>query len=356
MSREHATWCSSRMPCDCDLAQRSAEVTGDADKAPKSSINEADRRSEATGVEAGVAQKVRARSGESTPETASAAVQAAEEQRACNPEVPGSTPGPSLDARGRKDAKDCEFPDCVCPAGHPSPHWDGGGCTVHFDDGRRRPEAQPRNVALADAIVANNASTAALVGFVTWIAEHPDVGDSLTAADRERDFQRKAKEVLAGRGRSEVTLLELADRFEQRSIHAPNHSASAAWEEAETMLRDALGGVAAAQPGDPTVRHVVAWMRQTFPQNQHAREWADEIERVFLRRAAATSCPHEKHPKWCVDCKIAREAAATRQAIDVVCPYCKAKPGEVCRDVNTGELTTHESRDEEAEIQNRRGR
>lgn len=44
----------------------------------------------------------------------------------------------------------------------------------------------------------------------------------------------------------------------------------------------------ANQPGDPTIRHVVAWMRQTYPQNQHAREWANEIERVFLRGAAAT--------------------------------------------------------------------
>lgn len=42
-----------------------------------------------------------------------------------------------------------------------------------------------------------------------------------------------------------------------------------------------------AQPGDPTVRHVVAWMRATYPQNQHAREWANEIEHVFLRRRHA---------------------------------------------------------------------
>lgn len=48
------------------------------------------------GVEAGVAQKVRERSGESTPETAPAAVQAVVEQRACNPPVPGSSPGSSL--------------------------------------------------------------------------------------------------------------------------------------------------------------------------------------------------------------------------------------------------------------------
>lgn len=38
----------------------------------------------------------------------------------------------------------------------------------------------------------------------------------------------------------------------------------------------------ASQPGDPTVRHVVAWMRATYPMNQHAREWADEIDHVFL--------------------------------------------------------------------------
>lgn len=54
--------------------------------------------------------------------------------------------------------------------------------------------------------------------------------------------------------------------------------------------------------------------------------------------------------------KALRSAAAQRQAIDVICPYCKAGPGAVCRDANTGELTAHESREEEAEIQNRRGR
>jgi hypothetical protein len=37
-----------------------------------------------------------------------------------------------------------------------------------------------------------------------------------------------------------------------------------------------------AQPGDPTVRHVVAWMRATYPMNAHAQEWADEIDHVFL--------------------------------------------------------------------------
>jgi len=42
-----------------------------------------------------------------------------------------------------------------------------------------------------------------------------------------------------------------------------------------------------AQPGDPTVRHVVAWMRATYPMNQHAVEWADEIDRVFLGKGAA---------------------------------------------------------------------
>jgi hypothetical protein len=38
-----------------------------------------------------------------------------------------------------------------------------------------------------------------------------------------------------------------------------------------------------AQPGDPTLRHAVAWMRATYPMNEHAREWAAELERVFLR-------------------------------------------------------------------------
>jgi hypothetical protein len=42
-----------------------------------------------------------------------------------------------------------------------------------------------------------------------------------------------------------------------------------------------------ARPGDPTVRHVVAWMRATYPQNEHAREWADEIDHVFLGKPRA---------------------------------------------------------------------
>ena len=33
------------------------------------------------------------------------------------------------------------------------------------------------------------------------------------------------------------------------------------------------------------------------------------------------------------------------QAIDLPCPYCKAKPGEVCRDENDGKPTAHESRE-----------
>jgi hypothetical protein len=40
-----------------------------------------------------------------------------------------------------------------------------------------------------------------------------------------------------------------------------------------------------SRPGDPTVRHVVAWMRATYPQNAHAQECAGEIERVFLNHA-----------------------------------------------------------------------
>lgn len=53
---------------------------------------------------------------------------------------------------------------------------------------------------LADAIVRNNADTADLIAFATWIAEHPDVGDSLTAVEREREFQRRARALLRGDG------------------------------------------------------------------------------------------------------------------------------------------------------------
>lgn len=50
-----------------------------------------------------------------------------------------------------------------------------------------------------------------------------------------------------------------------------------------------------SRPGDPTVRHVVAWMRATYPMNQHAQEWAEEIDHVFLgaprRERAPATCP-----------------------------------------------------------------
>lgn len=36
-----------------------------------------------------------------------------------------------------------------------------------------------------------------LEAFVRWIAQHPDVGDSLTAEAREKQFQTRAREVLA---------------------------------------------------------------------------------------------------------------------------------------------------------------
>lgn len=54
------------------------------------------------------------------------------------------------------------------------------------------------NVALSEAIVSANAETADLIAFVSWIAKHPDVGDSLTAAEREKQFQARARQVLAG--------------------------------------------------------------------------------------------------------------------------------------------------------------
>ena len=38
--------------------------------------------------------------------------------------------------------------------------------------------------------------TEAVMHFIAWIANHPDVGDSLTAVAREREFQRAAKELL----------------------------------------------------------------------------------------------------------------------------------------------------------------
>ncbi len=55
----------------------------------------------------------------------------------------------------------------------------------------------------------------------------------------------------------------------------------------------------ARQPGDPTVRHVVAWMRATYPMNKHAQEWAEEIDRVFLGGGVTPKTPSIRmaHPK-----------------------------------------------------------
>lgn len=38
--------------------------------------------------------------------------------------------------------------------------------------------------------------TEAVMRFIAWIANHPDVGDSLTAVAREREFQEAAKALL----------------------------------------------------------------------------------------------------------------------------------------------------------------
>ncbi len=38
--------------------------------------------------------------------------------------------------------------------------------------------------------------TEAVMRFVAWIANHPDVGDTLTSTAREQEFQRAAKELL----------------------------------------------------------------------------------------------------------------------------------------------------------------
>lgn len=54
-------------------------------------------------------------------------------------------------------------------------------------------------VRLAEAIVSNNADMADLIAFVSYVARHPDIGDSLTAAEREKSLQSTAREVLAGR-------------------------------------------------------------------------------------------------------------------------------------------------------------
>ncbi len=57
----------------------------------------------------------------------------------------------------------------------------------------------------------------ALLGFVTWLAQHPDVGDSMTAVEREEQFQTEAKRVLAGSGEA------WAERAELPAVLRPPH-------------------------------------------------------------------------------------------------------------------------------------
>lgn len=47
-------------------------------------------------------------------------------------------------------------------------------------------------------------SPGAMRGFLRWIAEHPDVGDSATSVAREERFQREARKLLAGEEASEA--------------------------------------------------------------------------------------------------------------------------------------------------------
>lgn len=111
-------------------------------------------------------------------------------------------------------------------------------------------------------------------------------------------------------------------------------------DEAEARGRAEEREACAAQPGDPTVRHVVAWMRATYPQNQHAREWADEIDYVFLRRGN----PRAMACGWCVsgaDCPrhpSDEEGPRTAEAIHYGCPDC-ASAGLPAHDRTAEEAT-----------------
>ncbi len=53
-----------------------------------------------------------------------------------------------------------------------------------------------------------------------------------------------------------------------------------------------------SQPGDPTVRHVVAWLRATYPLNRNTQDCATEIERVFLSRTVVAQYAGELPEGW----------------------------------------------------------
>jgi hypothetical protein len=78
-------------------------------------------------------------------------------------------------------------------------HVDGTGRACILAAGHAtHVEPRTNEASLASAIVRNNATNAQLVQFVNWIAEHPDIGDSLTSTEREKEFKRRAFEVLRG--------------------------------------------------------------------------------------------------------------------------------------------------------------
>ena len=78
---------------------------------------------------------------------------------------------------------------------------------------------------------------------MTWIADHPDVGDSLTAVSREKDFQRRARALLADRpdGASEAhdlaIVTDAASSAHHEECEATYGRCTCAVEIAEAALR-----------------------------------------------------------------------------------------------------------------------
>lgn len=70
-------------------------------------------------------------------------------------------------------------------------------CRTRFSEVQADREIAAEQVDLAAAVIRNNATTAELLTFVRWIAQHPDVGDGLTACERDMGFRQEARKLLA---------------------------------------------------------------------------------------------------------------------------------------------------------------
>ena len=91
---------------------------------------------------------------------------------------------------------------CVKPDGHAPPCNDRTASRTRLVDIADKLRAR---LATAEAEVARlRTHLVTALSFVGWIAKHPDIGDSLTAVEREKMFQARAREVYSSNERGRV--------------------------------------------------------------------------------------------------------------------------------------------------------